>query len=282
MGGQRVGQRDAVAVAGRRGRRAGRASRSARPEPSSERPKRAPSSSAQSTSATVTGRRAARGEGAQDLEAAEDAERAVEPAAVGDGVDVAAEHDVSGAPAREDRPEVAGLVGVDRHRQLGEALAQPGARLRPGVGPRDALGAALVLGQLAQRAEVRERALGIRVGRRPSRAQHNRARRSSAAPGEPLVSSRVRRVPGQRTTDQGAPTMPKTTAKTADETAARPHAPRRQPPGREAVVAQAGRRAAPVSHEQIALRAYELHLLGAGADPMENWLRAERELVAAA
>jgi hypothetical protein len=37
----------------------------------------------------------------------------------------------------------------------------------------------------------------------------------------------------------------------------------------------------PVSHEQIALRAYELHLLGQGADAMENWLRAERELVSA-
>jgi hypothetical protein len=35
----------------------------------------------------------------------------------------------------------------------------------------------------------------------------------------------------------------------------------------------------PVSHEQIALRAYELHLLGEGNDAMENWLRAERELV---
>ena len=38
---------------------------------------------------------------------------------------------------------------------------------------------------------------------------------------------------------------------------------------------------APVTHEQIALRAYELHLHGVGADPMENWLRAERELVSA-
>jgi hypothetical protein len=37
----------------------------------------------------------------------------------------------------------------------------------------------------------------------------------------------------------------------------------------------------PVSHEQIALRAYELHLLGEGSDAMENWLRAERELVSA-
>jgi Protein of unknown function (DUF2934) len=38
---------------------------------------------------------------------------------------------------------------------------------------------------------------------------------------------------------------------------------------------------APVTHEQIALRAYELHLRGEGSDPMENWLKAERELVAA-
>jgi hypothetical protein len=53
---------------------------------------------------------------------------------------------------------------------------------------------------------------------------------------------------------------------------------------RRAVKAPARKRtAAPaaVTHEQIALRAYELHLLGVGADPMENWLRAERELVSA-
>ena len=53
---------------------------------------------------------------------------------------------------------------------------------------------------------------------------------------------------------------------------------------RRAVRPSARKRAAapaPVSHEQIALRAYELHLLGAGADPMDNWLRAERELVSA-
>ena len=37
----------------------------------------------------------------------------------------------------------------------------------------------------------------------------------------------------------------------------------------------------PVSHEQIALRAYELHLRGEGGDAMENWLRAEHELVSA-
>jgi hypothetical protein len=41
------------------------------------------------------------------------------------------------------------------------------------------------------------------------------------------------------------------------------------------------RKAAPVpsvSHEDIATRAYFIHLEG-GPDPFENWLRAERELV---
>ena len=73
--------------------------------------------------------------------------------------------------------------------------------------------------------------------------------------------------------------MPKTT-KTADE-APQPRARRT----RRAMKPSSRKRAAApalVSHEEIALRAYELHLLGAGADPMENWLRAERELVEAA
>jgi Protein of unknown function (DUF2934) len=37
----------------------------------------------------------------------------------------------------------------------------------------------------------------------------------------------------------------------------------------------------PVTHEQIALRAYELHLAGTDGDAMAHWLRAERELVGA-
>jgi Protein of unknown function (DUF2934) len=38
------------------------------------------------------------------------------------------------------------------------------------------------------------------------------------------------------------------------------------------------RRTAAVGHDQIAARAYEIHLSGAGGDPVEHWLRAEREL----
>jgi predicted metal-dependent phosphotriesterase family hydrolase len=36
-----------------------------------------------------------------------------------------------------------------------------------------------------------------------------------------------------------------------------------------------------VTHEQIATRAYELHLAGTDGDAMAHWLRAERELVGA-
>jgi hypothetical protein len=38
---------------------------------------------------------------------------------------------------------------------------------------------------------------------------------------------------------------------------------------------------APVTHEQIARRAYELHLAGTEGDAMAHWLRAERELATA-
>lgn len=34
-----------------------------------------------------------------------------------------------------------------------------------------------------------------------------------------------------------------------------------------------------VSHEAVALRAYELHQSGSGGSASENWLRAERELL---
>jgi hypothetical protein len=33
------------------------------------------------------------------------------------------------------------------------------------------------------------------------------------------------------------------------------------------------------THEQIALRAYAIHLSGTGGDAVEHWLRAERELL---
>jgi Protein of unknown function (DUF2934) len=35
----------------------------------------------------------------------------------------------------------------------------------------------------------------------------------------------------------------------------------------------------PITHEQIALRAYEIHVQGTDGDALAHWLRAERELV---
>ena len=64
--------------------------------------------------------------------------------------------------------------------------------------------------------------------------------------------------------------MPKTA------TASRPRTKRTRRP---AASSRRTRRA--ISHDQIALRAYELHLAGVEGDPMEHWLRAERELAAA-
>jgi hypothetical protein len=63
-------------------------------------------------------------------------------------------------------------------------------------------------------------------------------------------------------------TVTKRVARAAKPAARRPRAPRR-PAG------------AGVTHEQIAMRAYEIHLSGTGGDPVDHWLRAERELAAA-
>jgi hypothetical protein len=62
-------------------------------------------------------------------------------------------------------------------------------------------------------------------------------------------------------------TAKRTTPKTTKTPAARKPALRRK-------------RARALAHEEIATRAYYLHLEG-GSDPLGNWLRAEQELAAA-
>jgi hypothetical protein len=66
---------------------------------------------------------------------------------------------------------------------------------------------------------------------------------------------------------------------TAKVTTAKPAAAKRV--RRPATRRRTAAASAPVSHEQIALRAYEFHLSGVGGDAMAHWLRAERELVGA-
>ena len=74
--------------------------------------------------------------------------------------------------------------------------------------------------------------------------------------------------------------MPKeaTTKRTpAKRTATKAAAPKR-PTRRRTAAAPAP---APITHEQIAQRAYEIHLAGNEGDALAHWLRAERELVGA-
>ena len=52
----------------------------------------------------------------------------------------------------------------------------------------------------------------------------------------------------------------------------------RRAPVRKAATPRTRRRA--VTHDDIAMRAYELHLAG-GQDPFDNWVAAERELLSA-
>ncbi len=105
--------------------------------PNRLRPNRAPSSSAQSTSASGRGgRRAGLGPGPEDAERRHHAERAVEPAAVGDRVEVRAERQRRrlGVGSLEPGPEVARLVDLGLEADLGEQFARdsraPRARSR--------------------------------------------------------------------------------------------------------------------------------------------------------
>ena len=107
------------------------------------------------------GRRARLSERAQGLQGAHDAERAVEPAAVGHGVDVGADHDGLGPLAREARPEIAGLVHVDLDGQLRERLSQQSARVLPLVRPGQAARTAGAAGQLRQRSQIGDRTLRL-------------------------------------------------------------------------------------------------------------------------
>jgi hypothetical protein len=75
-----------------------------------------------------------------------------------------------------------------------------------------------------------------------------------------------------------------TTKRAAAKATARP-APRATRARRAVAAVKPARRragaAAPITHEQIALRAYEIHLAAAEGDALAHWLRAERELAGA-
>lgn len=85
------------------------------------------------------------GEVAEDGESGEGAETAVEPAAVGDGVDMAADEEGAFGLTGESGPEVAGLVAVGFDAGDGvDLLLEPGSSGAPSGGEGDTLGAVFV------------------------------------------------------------------------------------------------------------------------------------------
>ena len=105
---------------------------------------------------------------AQHLETGEDPEAAVQPSAVGDGVQMAAEDEGAIGFAAQRRPGVSRGIQVVLHRQLGQLALKPGARLEPGFAPGDALRPVIVRGERAKlsRSEMVLRgSSGIRIPR---------------------------------------------------------------------------------------------------------------------
>ena len=98
---------------------------------------------------------ALRRDASQHLEARQHVERAVEPPAVGDRVEVAADEELLRRASFERRPAVAGLVGLDGDGESGEVLGEPVTGARPDRRPAHALRAAVVAGEAGELAQLR-------------------------------------------------------------------------------------------------------------------------------
>jgi hypothetical protein len=98
------------------------------------------------------------GPGAEHLECGHHTERAVEPAAVRDGVDVRADRNRPVQLARQGCPQVSRLVQVDPDPvELVEAPAQEGPRPLPPGRPADAPRTARAAGQPVELAKILDR-----------------------------------------------------------------------------------------------------------------------------
>src|SRR5262249_39085160 len=106
-------------------------------------------------------RRPLLGDPAQHLDAGEEVEAAVEPAAVRDRVDVAADQQLSIRGTRQGEPLVSGLVDLLLDGDAVEPAAEPLPRRRPRVGPGNPLGTVLVAGQLLELTQLRDGAGGL-------------------------------------------------------------------------------------------------------------------------
>ena len=158
---QRVLEPGALARRAGRARRRGPACPATAEEPSRLRPKRAPSSSAQSTSATVTGGGSSAAASARSTLQRAPSTPSAPSSQPPEGTASMCEPTITKPSPRRPGsvgPEVAGLVAFDLDRQLGELAPQPLARRCQSVGPR-------------QRG-------GRRPGRRGARASSRRSART--------------------------------------------------------------------------------------------------------
>ncbi len=93
---------------------------------------------------------------AQDCEAGEHSERAVEPAAVRYRIKMASEDQCARRLARQREPAVSRGVVVMLDGQIAPLRFEPASCFEPGIGPRDSLRAIAVRGQLAQFFQFRD------------------------------------------------------------------------------------------------------------------------------
>ena len=129
-------------------------------------------------------RRWRRGVKPQRLERRRDAQRAVEPAAVGHRIEMAADDHGLRRGAGQRHPVVAGRIGLDVQAELRDLAGEPGARIAPDRSPGEALGAVGIRGPRGELAQIGDDALGAGHERRT--VEHRRSRR--------FESTRDRRV----------------------------------------------------------------------------------------
>ena len=101
------------------------------------------------------------GEVAEDFEAGDDVEAAVEPAAVGDGVEVATDEECFFGLAGKSDPVVGGCVVVVFDGEIVQFAREPFACFLPGVGPGYSLGSLVVAGEGEEFFEFVDGALGV-------------------------------------------------------------------------------------------------------------------------
>jgi hypothetical protein len=106
------------------------------------------------------------GETAEDFETGEDVERAVKPAAIGGGIEVATDEEAFFGSAWQRGPVVSGGVVVVFDGKLGELFGEPLTGAEPGVRPGDALSTGVVGGERSELFELGDGAFGIKTHER--------------------------------------------------------------------------------------------------------------------